>query len=104
LLGAHQNGKGDADRSPGYRKNYDEINFNRWTQVDDGFKRVTPNRIRKTYGAQRSYPTIAGGDFDRVAPIAPGTIVTVPGKYIMPTLPPGSSECCGGDCGCHKPD
>lgn len=56
----HQNGKGDADRSPGYRKFYDDILF----PPAEGFFRVTPNRIRKHYGVQRKYPTIASGGFD----------------------------------------
>jgi hypothetical protein len=100
LMDSHQAGKGDKDRSPGYRKHYDEINWN--AAGDDGFKRVTSNRIRKTYGAQRSYPTIAGGDFDHVA--APGAAAQISGADTVPLVPTENASCCEGDCGCHKPD
>lgn len=98
LLGAHQNGKGDADRSPGYRKHYDEIDFTS-TSTDDGFIRVNRSRIRKHYGAQRSYPTIAGGDFDHTAPAA-GASVSPEGTSLVPAVPQ-NQDCCGHDCGCH---
>lgn len=89
LLGAHQNGKGSAERSPGFRKNYDDIDF---TQPSDGFVRVNRSRIRKIYGAAKSYPTIAGGDFDKI-----------PGQTSVPTVPE-TGTCCGGDCGCGHSD
>jgi len=44
----HGAGKGDADRSPGWRKNYDEI---RWSGVV-GFKR-RDSRLRKIYRTQQ---------------------------------------------------
>lgn len=51
-------GKGDAERSPGWRDNYDSIDFHRHqpnaagTALEpkpDGFTRVSPARIRKVY-------------------------------------------------------
>lgn len=44
----HGAGKGDKDRSPGWRKNYDEI---RWPGVT-GFKR-RDSRLRKIYGTPK---------------------------------------------------
>ena len=44
----HINGKGDKDRSPGWRDNYDSINFNRASSRPDGFAR-RGNRMVKTY-------------------------------------------------------
>ncbi len=40
-------GKGDKDRSPGWRNNYEEIN---WNKNNDGFVQVRPGRLRKVYG------------------------------------------------------
>ena len=42
----HNNGKGDKDRSPGWRSNYDIIDFQRG--ATDGFSR-RGNRLVKTY-------------------------------------------------------
>jgi hypothetical protein len=47
------NGKGDKERSPGWRDHYDEIDFHREGRpvvFDDGFRYVGPGRIRKVYG------------------------------------------------------
>jgi hypothetical protein len=58
-------GKGDGDRSPGWRERYDEIDFqrppvpagieakaaNEVTDYLNGFRRVSPSRIRKVYGS-----------------------------------------------------
>jgi hypothetical protein len=43
----HSAGKGDKERSPGWRRNYDEIDFHRSTR--DGFAR-RGNRLVKAYG------------------------------------------------------
>lgn len=51
-------GKGDADRSPGWREHYDDINWNapEWKpgeplrDINNGFREVGRNRIRKVYG------------------------------------------------------
>jgi hypothetical protein len=43
----HGPGKGDKERSPGWRRNYDEIDFHRSTR--DGFAR-RGNRLVKAYG------------------------------------------------------
>lgn len=53
------NGKGDADRSPGWRDHYDEVDFHRPTATftfavdptlwSDGFRQVGERRFRKTY-------------------------------------------------------
>jgi hypothetical protein len=54
----HTNGKGDKDRSPGWRDHYSEIKFT----AAEGFFRVGPNRIRKRYGTriERREPVAAG--------------------------------------------
>lgn len=58
LFPGHGAGKGDKERSPGWRDHYDDIDWQRsalftfdcdpnlWS---DGFRKVSPNRIRKTY-------------------------------------------------------
>jgi hypothetical protein len=53
----HINGKGDKDRSPGWREHYDEI---AWPHDNTGFVRITPHRIRKIYS------------------VTQGTVVTLP--------------------------
>ena len=45
----HSAGKGDKERSPGWRRNYDEIDFHRSTR--DGFAR-RGNRLVKAYGGR----------------------------------------------------
>jgi hypothetical protein len=57
------NGKGDADRSPGWRHNYSEID---WGILEaEGFERIGPGRIRKTYPVKREssceYPEMKSG-------------------------------------------
>jgi len=44
----HSAGKGDKERSPGWRRNYDEIDFHR-SEATDGFAR-RGNRLVKAYG------------------------------------------------------
>jgi hypothetical protein len=48
LFPGHGAGKGDAERSPGWRENYPEIN---WPGVS-GLKEVKPGHFRKVYGSQ----------------------------------------------------
>lgn len=43
-------GKGDVDRSPGWREHYDEIN---WPRSNDGFEQLGVKRQRKRYGTER---------------------------------------------------
>lgn len=45
----HTNGKGDKERSPGWRANYEGIDFHRSTR--DGFAR-RGNRLVKAYGGR----------------------------------------------------
>jgi hypothetical protein len=51
LLGAHpgQNGKGDADRSPGWRGHYDEVSWPA-PSAEEGFVQTGPKSFRKVYG------------------------------------------------------
>jgi hypothetical protein len=56
----HTNGKGDKDRSPGWRDNYDAIDFHRG-EATDGFSR-RENRLVKTYTpGRRAVFTVACG-------------------------------------------
>jgi hypothetical protein len=48
LLQAHGAGKGDKDRSPGWRENMEAIDFHR--DQPDGFTRTSATRIVKRYG------------------------------------------------------
>ncbi len=54
----HSNGKGDADRSnrPVFEKSFVEIDWQRSVATDDGFRRVSPSRIRKCYGRGGKHP------------------------------------------------
>jgi hypothetical protein len=47
-FGLEGSGKGDADRSPGWRDKYDDINWRRKNE-DDGFRRIG-SRLIKLYG------------------------------------------------------
>lgn len=57
LFPGHGAGKGDGDRSPGWREKYNEVDFHRAStpaaaKLNDyynGFREVSPNRIRKVY-------------------------------------------------------
>jgi len=49
LFPGHGAGKGDAERSPGWRDNYDEILFPRDPRVSDGFERKGVGRLVKRY-------------------------------------------------------
>jgi len=49
----HGAGKGDKDRSPGWRRNYAEI---RWGISDAGFVRVGHGRMFKRYGGAAKQP------------------------------------------------
>lgn len=92
----HQNGKGSADRSPGYRAFYDNIDFKRGETPDDGFKRVSPARIRKVYGAQ-TRERITGAEIDAIF------ACQGPREGAVPVVPP-EGTCCGGDCHCGESD
>jgi hypothetical protein len=46
----HQAGKGDKERSPGWRENYPEIE---WGKPTEGFVEVRPGKVRKVYGVDR---------------------------------------------------
>lgn len=62
----HTAGKGDKERSPGWRKNYEEINFHREDNSVirvDGFESLRPGRIRKVYGT-RAEGGVAVENFD----------------------------------------
>jgi len=48
----HGGGKGDKERSPGWRHNYDGIDFHRNAWLEDGFAR-RGNRLVKVYDAGR---------------------------------------------------
>lgn len=47
----HGNGKGSADRSPGWRKNYDAVDWQRGAPKPDGFRRHSTGK-RKYYRSQ----------------------------------------------------
>lgn len=47
LLESHGAGKGDADRSPGWREQYDTV---AWPHDDAGFERVGTHKQVKRYG------------------------------------------------------
>lgn len=57
MFPGHGAGKGDKERSSGWRNFYDEIDFHRGAE-DDGFKPVGLKRIRKTYALklERQWP------------------------------------------------
>jgi len=63
------NGKGDADRSPGWRNS--DFEWKRDVATDSTFKRVSPGRYRKTYGAQQTFSEIPRS---AVLPLKPATI------------------------------
>jgi hypothetical protein len=49
-------GKGDADRSPGWRNHYHEVNWGSGTA--SRFESVGPKRIRKVYGESALRPRL----------------------------------------------
>lgn len=51
LFPGHGAGKGDAERSPGWRDNYDEILFPKHLPGQDGFIQKSLGRKVKRYGA-----------------------------------------------------
>jgi hypothetical protein len=52
-FGLEGSGKGDADRSPGWRDKYDDIDWERSDSgVDDGFRRIGTTRFIKLYGVK----------------------------------------------------
>lgn len=53
----HGAGKGDKDRSPGWRKNYDEIDWQRGAPKPNGFRRHSKG-IRKTYRKEPAVETV----------------------------------------------
>jgi hypothetical protein len=56
-MGSSGAGKGDADRSPGWRDNYDDIDFKRDVE-HDGFTQIGHGRHRKVYGPPPSAPEV----------------------------------------------
>jgi hypothetical protein len=63
LMSSHNTGagKGDADRSPGWRDGYEEIDWKRDLE-NDGFTQVGHGRYRKVYGPKSSFEEIPTGN------------------------------------------
>lgn len=53
LFPSHGAGKGSAERSPGWREHYDDIDFGMKYAGPDhpDFTPISPGKVRKTYGA-----------------------------------------------------
>jgi hypothetical protein len=115
-------GKGDGDRSPGWRDHYDEINwgFEHYNQVaeGEGFERVSAGRLRKRYGtgapagvAVENMDTGEIKTYESKPPIEHVALfeppawalatdsASVTGESELPPMPPQSKTCCGGRCG-----
>lgn len=59
MFPGHGAGKGDADRSPGWRDQYDTVN---WPHSDEGFEQVSEHRKVKRYGPREAtkFETVHG--------------------------------------------
>jgi hypothetical protein len=85
LLSSHSgNGKGSADRSPGWRKCYETIDWKGNAEQPDNFQTRGPGRTRKRYG-----PGVPAKHSD----------YREGGSAELPTVPPehccGNGRCCG---------
>lgn len=94
-------GKGDKERSPGWRNNYDEIqNFKK--NGIPGLQRVGANRFRKTY----TQPPATGIGPTALDNLEPGEVIQrFISSGVLPPVPPDQNgDACGNRprCGCDK--